>query len=180
MSARALFLDRDGVINVDYGYVGDLERFVFMDGVFDLCRAAVGRGFRLAVVTNQSGVARGYYDMSAVSRLHAAMERAFIEAGAPLTAVAVCPFLRGGSVPDYARDSYWRKPNPGMILETARRFGLDPARSALIGDSATDMRAARAAGIGLRLRLAPAGTEDPDADFVAPDLRQAAARLFAA
>jgi D-glycero-D-manno-heptose 1,7-bisphosphate phosphatase len=178
MPARALFLDRDGVINVDYGYVGTPERFRFMEGIFDLCRVAVGQGYRLVVITNQSGVARGYYAMADVDRLTALMETAFAAAGAPLTAVLACPHHRDGVVAPYARDSYWRKPNPGMIREAARRFDLDLSRSVFLGDSASDMTAARAAGVGLRLRLAesPVPT-DPDAGEIVDSLAQAAARL---
>lgn len=154
---RALFLDRDGVINVDHGYVGTADRFEFMDGIFPLARAAVADGWRLTVVTNQSGIARGYYseaDFQAVTR-H--MLAGFAAHGVQLTAVLHCPFHRGGAAAAYARDSFWRKPNPGMILEAARRFGFDLARSAMIGDTAADMAAALAAGVGLRLRLGQDG-----------------------
>lgn len=150
---RALFLDRDGVINVDHGYVGTADRFEFMDGIFPLARAAVADGWRLTVVTNQSGIARGYYSEADFQALTRHMLAGFAAHGVQLAAVLHCPFHRGGSATAYARDSFWRKPNPGMILEAARRFGFDLARSAMIGDTAADMAAALAAGVGLRLRL---------------------------
>lgn len=150
---RALLLDRDGVINIDHGYVGAPERFEFMDGIFPLTRAAIGAGWRLVVVTNQSGIARGYYSEADFQALTRHMQAAFAAEGVALTGVLHCPFHRGGSAAAYARDSYWRKPNPGMILEAGRRFGLDLARSAFLGDTVGDMAAAQAAGVGLRLRL---------------------------
>lgn len=151
MSARGLLLDRDGVVNVDNGYVGAAADFVFMDGIFPLARRAVGLGYRLIVVTNQSGVARGYYDEAAFMALTRWMAARFADEGAPLTDVLYCPYLAGAPPGPYARDSFWRKPNPGMMLEAARRFGVDLSRSAMIGDQPTDMTAARRAGVGRRI-----------------------------
>lgn len=171
---RALFLDRDGVINVDTGYVGTPDRFVFMDGIFDLTRRAVNGGWRVVVITNQSGIARGYYDEADFAAVTRHMLAGFAARGIVLTGVYHCPYLRGGTVPAYARDSFWRKPNPGMILEAARRHGLDPARSLFLGDAASDMVAARDAGVGLRLRLSPdPAIVDPNADHIVRDLADA-------
>lgn len=174
MAERALLLDRDGVINVDHGYVGSPDRFEFMEGIFPLARAAVAAGRRIVVVTNQSGIARGYYsetDFAAVTRR---MSAGFAAHGVAVAAVLHCPYLSGGAVAAYARDSFWRKPNPGMILEAARRLGLDLAGSIMIGDSLSDMTAARAAGVGLRLLLSAAPVQDPgDADRVIARLTDA-------
>lgn len=153
MAGKALFLDRDGVINIDHGYVGTAERFEFQDGIFELCRGAVDRGYRLVVVTNQAGVARGYYSENDFAALTAWMRDRFAEQGAPLTDVLYCPFHRDGALAAYARDSQWRKPNPGMLQEAARRHGLNLPRSAMIGDQPTDMQAAAAAGVGTCLFL---------------------------
>lgn len=161
--ARGLLLDRDGVINIDYGYVGTVDRFEPVEGVLDMARRAVGLGWRLVVVTNQSGVARGYFSEDDFARLTAHMTALFAARGAPLTAVMHCPYHRAGSVAAYARDSYWRKPNPGMILEAARRYNLDPSRSLFIGDTVGDMAAARAAGVPRRLLLGPDAPPCPDA-----------------
>lgn len=153
MPCRALLLDRDGVVNVDHGYVFERKRFVFMDGVFALARHAVDRGLRIAVITNQSGIARGLYTEAAFLELSAWMGGEFRRHGVELSGIFHCPYHRGGVVERYARDSFWRKPNPGMILEAARRLDLDLARSVFLGDQATDMEAARAAGVGLRALL---------------------------
>ncbi|WP_353861939.1 HAD family hydrolase [Azospirillum formosense] len=157
MPYRALLLDRDGVVNVDHGYVGDRERFVFMDGVFDLARHAVDRGFRIAVITNQAGIARGYYTEPAFLALSGWMRGEFQARGVELAGVFHCPYHKAGTVAPYARDSFWRKPNPGMILEAARRLNLDLARSVFLGDQPTDMEAAQAGGVGLRALLSPGG-----------------------
>jgi D-glycero-D-manno-heptose 1,7-bisphosphate phosphatase len=173
---RALIFDRDGVVNIDHGYVATQDRFEFMPGVLALARTAYGLGYRLVVATNQSGVARGYYSESDFHALTGWMAQAFAEAGAPLTGVAYCPFLPGAPVAAYDRDSRWRKPAPGMLLELARRYGLDLSRSVMIGDQPGDMAAARAAGVGKRLLLAGAEgppPRTPDADAVLARLDEA-------
>ena len=156
MPYKALLLDRDGIVNVDHGYVSDLSRFAFMDGIFALTRHAVDRGFRIAVITNQSGIARGYFTEAAFLELTSQMRGAFLAQGVELAGVFHCPYHPSGTVGSYARDSFWRKPNPGLILEAARRLKLDLARSVFLGDQPTDMEAARAAGVERRVLLSPA------------------------
>lgn len=163
MSYRALLLDRDGVVNIDHGYVGHRDRFEFVDGIFPLVRHAVDRGFRIAVITNQSGIARGCYTEADFLDLSGWMRDVFQSHGVELAGVFHCPYHRDGVVERYSRDSFWRKPNPGMILEAARRFGLALPASVFLGDQPTDMEAALAAGVERRVLLAeggqgPAGT----------------------
>lgn len=165
MPYRALLLDRDGVVNVDHGYVFERERFVFMDGVFALARHAVDRGLRIAVITNQSGIARGYYTEAALLELNGWMCGEFRQRGVELAGVFHCPYHPKGAVERYARDSFWRKPNPGMILEAGRLLDLDLARSVFLGDQPTDMEAARAAGVGLRALLPGASTPSKECTF---------------
>lgn len=157
MPYRALLLDRDGVVNVDHGYVVDRDRFEFMDGIFALTRHAADRGFRIAVVTNQSGIARGYYSETQFLDLSDWMRGKFQAQGVDLAGVFHCPYHRGGTVERYARDSFWRKPNPGMILEAARCLDLDLSRSVFLGDQPTDMAAAEAAGVPMRALLSETG-----------------------
>ena len=149
----ALLLDRDGVINLDHGYVGTPERFQFCEGLFDLVRRAVDCGYRIVVITNQSGIARGYYSEAQFHRLSAWMAQACANHGAALSGIFHCPYLPGALVPGYDRDSFWRKPNPGMILEAARSLDLDLTRSIFLGDQASDMIAAAAAGVGERVLI---------------------------
>jgi len=143
----ALFLDRDGVLNVDHGWVGSRDRFTWMPGAIEAVRLATSRGWHVFVVTNQSGVARGLYDEAAVHALHAWMADEIRHTGGTIDDVRYCPFHPEGVVPAYRRISDWRKPAPGMILDLLRAWEPDPSRCLLVGDKPTDMDAAHAAGI---------------------------------
>lgn len=153
---RALFLDRDGVVNEDLGYVHRIEDFHFRPGIFELCRAARTRGMALVVVTNQSGIGRGMYSEEDFAALTAWMCARFTAEGAPLDRVEHCP--------DVA-PSRRRKPGPGMILDAAAALGLDLAGSVMVGDRASDMAAAEAAGVGTRLLLPRDAAEALAPDF---------------
>ncbi len=144
---RALFLDRDGVVNVDHGYVGTRDRFEWMPGAREAIRMATDAGWHVFVVTNQSGVARGHYDEAAVAALHAWMTDEVRRTGGTIDDIRYCPFHEDATVPAYRRASDWRKPAPGMLLDLIRAWELDPARCVLIGDQATDIAAANAAAI---------------------------------
>lgn len=141
MSRPALFLDRDGVLNVDHGYVSRAADFEPVDGVFTALRSAAARGYALIVVTNQSGICRGYFTQGDYDALEAHMRKLFAAQGIELTAIYHCPHH-----PDAGCDC--RKPRPGMILRAAREHGIDLARSVMIGDKPSDAEAARAAGVG--------------------------------
>lgn len=146
-SRAALFLDRDGVINVDRGYVHTIAAFEFLPGVFATVRAAAAMGLATVVVTNQAGLGRGYYDEAQFSALTAWMCDRFAAEGAPLLAVYHCPFHADALPPYNVADHPDRKPNPGMLLRAARDHRLDLGRSLLIGDQPSDIAAGRAAGI---------------------------------
>lgn len=143
----ALFLDRDGVLNQDHGHVGTRERWEWMPGAREAVRMATDRGWHVFVVTNQSGVARGFYDENAVQSLHGWMADELRRAGGTVDDLRYCPFHPAGSVAAYRRASDWRKPAPGMILDLLRAWKLDPARAVLVGDQPTDLAAAAAAGV---------------------------------
>lgn len=146
-SRPALFLDRDGVLNLDHGWVGTRERWSWMPGAKEAVSLATARGWHVFVVTNQSGVARGYYDEPAVHDLHDWMLDEVLHAGGTIDDVRYCPYHPEAAVFRYRRHSDWRKPAPGMILDLLRAWGLDPAQGMLIGDQSTDMAAAAAAGV---------------------------------
>jgi D-glycero-D-manno-heptose 1,7-bisphosphate phosphatase len=158
MNVPALFLDRDGVINREIGYLHRPEDVVWVPGIFDLCRTAIGLGYRLVVVTNQSGIARGYYTQEDFDALTAWMKSVFLAESAPLDAVYCCPYHPEHGVGPYRREHEDRKPGPGMLLRAARDLGLDLGSSMLVGDRCSDIAAARAAGLQHAFLIA--GTED--------------------
>lgn len=143
----ALFLDRDGVINVDHGYVGRVEDFIFVDGIFELVRQARALGFVPVVVTNQSGIARGFYTEADFESLTAWMLRRFEAEGASIERVYYCPSLEDAPLERYRHADLRRKPGPGMLLDAIAELGLDASRSAMIGDKWSDALAAHAAGV---------------------------------
>jgi D-glycero-D-manno-heptose 1,7-bisphosphate phosphatase len=163
MSA-ALFLDRDGVINVDHGYVHTPENFEFLPGVFDTVRLARAQNLAVIVITNQAGIARGFYDEAQFTALTTWMCARFAEAGALITDVYHCPYHVDGNPPYNIADHPDRKPNPGMLLRAAREHALDLTRCALIGDQPSDIEAGRRAGL---VHLARFGdVQDASADAV--------------
>jgi D-glycero-D-manno-heptose 1,7-bisphosphate phosphatase len=167
MKRRALFLDRDGVINIDRGYVHRIDEFEFVPGIVELVRfAAHELAWPVIVTTNQSGIGRGLFDEAAFQELTRWMCERFKAEGAPLTRVYHCPYHPVHGIGDYKRDHPWRKPNAGMILQAACDFDLDLPNCALVGDDMRDMEAAAVAGIGLRIRVAgadhPSGADHHD------------------
>ncbi len=150
---RALLLDRDGVINENGRYLCRSEDIRFLDGIFPLCHAAQEKGYRIIIVTNQSGIGRGYYTEEDFSELTRWMCGEFLEQGVTITQVYYCPYHPDKGIGRYRVDSEDRKPNPGMILKARDEFDLDLQSSILIGDKDSDMEAGRRAGVGTLLLL---------------------------
>jgi D-glycero-D-manno-heptose 1,7-bisphosphate phosphatase len=145
---RALFLDRDGVVNVDHGYVGSRERFEWMEGARAAIRAATEAGWHVFVVTNQAGIARGRYTEAEMHALHAWMTEEIRRAGGTLDDVRFCPFHAEAAIEAYRHPAHpWRKPAPGMLLDLIRAWQIDPSQSVLVGDQDSDLQAAASAGV---------------------------------
>jgi len=143
----AVFFDRDGVLNVDTDYLFEIDKFVWIDGAREAVRLVNEAGYFAFVVTNQSGVARGFYKESDVHALHLWMADELAAAGAHIDAFEFCPDHPEAVIERYRRDSHRRKPRPGMITDLMQHFPVEAEKSFLIGDQERDLEAARAAGI---------------------------------
>jgi D,D-heptose 1,7-bisphosphate phosphatase len=144
---KALFLDRDGVVNVDHGYVGSRDRFEWVEGALDAIRLATQSGWHVFIVTNQAGVARGYFDEVAVRDLLDWVGDQARSASGTIDDARYCPYHPEGTLEAYRQVHPWRKPLPGMLLDLIRMWELDPAKAVMIGDKESDMQAARSAGV---------------------------------
>ena len=153
----AAFLDRDGVINIDRGYVFRREDFEFVPGVLEGARRLSELGYALVVVTNQSGIGRGLYTEADFLLLTEWMEQVCAGAGAPIAGVYFCPHHPTDAVGEYRIQCPCRKPAPGMLLQAAKDLRLDLASSVIFGDRTSDLEAARAAGVRQRILLATDG-----------------------
>lgn len=178
---QAIFLDRDGTINIDHGYIYRIEDFKFVPGALEALKILAARQIPLYIVTNQAGIARGLYTESDVLTLHRWMLDVLQAEGVTIREVLYCPHHAQGIVPAFTQLCDCRKPAPGMIERVLRREGYDPARTFMIGDKPSDVGAGRAAGTRTVLLSSGDGMlmETPDAaDFTAPDLRAAVRLVF--
>lgn len=138
MQPKALFLDRDGTINIDYGYVYQPEKFELINGIVELCLKAQEKGYLIIVITNQSGIARGYYTDDDFQKINQYMIDSFAQKGVKITDVFYCPELTGPR----------RKPECGMFLEAQAKYNLDMKASVSVGDKERDVEAGIKAGVG--------------------------------
>lgn len=181
MTRRAVFLDRDGTINEDVGYPGRYDQVRIYSYSFEAVRKLNAAGLAVVVITNQSGVGRGFFTEDALRVLHDSMREAFLAAGARIDAVYYCPHFPGSSSPAYDIDCACRKPFPGMAIRAREELGLDLEGSYMVGDKVEDVRFGLNAGTRTILVLTGYGEASRDSlrregvepAHVAPDLGEA-------
>jgi len=139
---KAAFLDRDGVINKDFGYVGSIDKFEFKEGIFELLEFLRDLEYELFIVTNQSGIGRGYYSEDDFYKLMDWVKNEFNKKNIKIKDIRFCPHH-----PDITGECNCRKPKPGMILDLAKKYNIDLTNSIMIGDSNTDIEACKRAGL---------------------------------
>ena len=183
--AEAVFLDRDGTLIEEVGYLDRAERVELYPYSADALRALNRAGLRVVMVTNQSGVARGFFSESVVEAVHAHIERLLADAGAHIDAYYYCPHHPDGKVAEYARACDCRKPGRGLVDRAARELGIDPRRSFTVGDRWLDVALARAiGGAGVLVRTGYGLTEEQKpvdglaADAVVDNLAAAASWIL--
>jgi len=152
---KALFLDRDGIINVEKNYLYKQEDFEFIEGIFALCAYYQKKGYVIVVVTNQSGIDRGYYTQEDFEKLTQWMLEAFKKYNIKIDKVYYCPHH-----PDISGECSCRKPKPGMLLDAAKEFDIDLQNSLMVGDKESDIEAAIQSGISQTYLFDPLGTID--------------------
>lgn len=181
-----VFLDRDGTINEDVGYLNALDRLVFIPGALDAIRLLARANYQIAIVTNQAGVAHGMIEESVLEALHARIDERIRAAGGRVDGWFVCPHHAAAAVEKFRLDCDCRKPKPGLFDQACGALPVDKARSFYIGDKASDMAAAGAAGLrGILVRtgygegeLARLNGRVPGAALVAANLAEAASRIL--
>jgi len=148
---KALFLDRDGVININHGYISDIKDFIFIPEIFQLIRDANNLDYLVFVITNQSGIGRGFFTEEDFKSLSSWMLNKLSEKGANIHKIYFSPFHPTNGKGKYLKDDFSRKPNPGMIIDAAKEFNLDLEQSLLVGDSISDIIAGNRARIKTNL-----------------------------
>ena len=144
---RFILFDRDGVINIEKSYLYKIEDFEYESGVIEGLEKLKKLGYRFLIITNQAGIARGYYTEDDVMTLHHYMAMTINNAGGRIDKFIYCPYLKGAKISKYDKDSIDRKPAPGMILKGIKAYDLEPTKCFLIGDKDSDMEAAERAGM---------------------------------
>ena len=147
MKLKAAFFDRDGVLNVDKSYLYKIEDLEWIDGAKEALAYLAQHGYSVFVVTNQSGIARGYYTVDDMNKLHEFMAQQVAAAGGKIEKFYYCPHLPEGKIAEYAVECDCRKPKPGLILRAFEEYGIDKDAAFLIGDKPRDVESAEAAGI---------------------------------
>ncbi len=178
MGNAAVFFDRDGTLIEDPGYLNHPDQVRLLDGTAEVLKELHGLGYKIVVITNQSGVARGIVSENMLGRIHKRLEELLAQKGASLDKIYYCPYHPDGVIPKYSQESDWRKPQPGMLLAAAEEMDIDLNKSWVVGDSQRDVEAGRA--VECRTILLHSGPVDEETqgddgpDYVAATIREAA------
>jgi D-glycero-D-manno-heptose 1,7-bisphosphate phosphatase len=187
MSKRAVFLDRDGTINEEVGYLSDPDGLVILPGAAEAIRKVNGLSMPVVVISNQSGIARGYFDEAALAAIHERLKNELDKQGAYLNGIYYCPHHPEGTVPEYTQECRCRKPGTALVEKAAMELGIDLEASFMVGDHIKDIQLARAAGMTAVMIMTGHGQEEWDnaddrnrsmADYVAADLASAVAWIL--
>jgi len=181
MPSQAVFLDRDNTLIHDPGYLSNPADVHLIDGVSDGLKSLTGAGFKLVIVTNQAGVARGYFGENDTRAVNAEVIRQLSEAGVSIDAVYYCPYHPDGIVEPFNQEHPDRKPNPGMLLRAAKDMDIELARSWMIGDTARDAEAGKRAGCRTICVISEEMSSEsppPDADYRCRNISEAASIIL--
>ena len=177
----AIFLDRDGTMNVDHGYVHEIDNFQFIDGAIEAMQELKKMGYALVMVTNQSGIARGMFSEETFMQLTEWMDWSLADRDVDLDGIYFCPHHPEAVVEEYRQQCDCRKPEPGMLLAARKELNIDMAASYMVGDKIDDMLAGKAAGVGIKVlvRSGKPVTEEGEkvADWVINSLADLPARI---
>jgi len=166
-SVPAIFLDRDGTINIDHGYVSEIDRFEFIDGVIDAMRELKAMGFALVLVTNQSGIARGKFTEAQFEQLTEWMDWSLADRDVDFDGIYYCPHHPEAAVEEFRQNCDCRKPQPGMLLSARDFLHIDMDASYMVGDKLEDMQAGAAAGVGTKVLVRTGKPVTPEAEAAA-------------
>jgi len=178
MSNKAIFLDRDDTLIEDPGYINHPDQVKLLDGIDKSLIELKAMGYKLIVVSNQSGVARGIVSEQALDEIHNRLKQLLAEKGAPLDRIYYCPYHPDGVIAKYRKESDWRKPNPGMLLAAADEMDIDLSQSWMIGNSSRDVEAGLQAGCKTILTNHPSHYKEhklgePNPDYRAVNIKEA-------
>jgi len=176
---KAVFLDRDGTIIEDVGYLSDIGQIRILPGAAKALRLLNDNGFKVVIVTNQAGVARGYFTESMANEINEKLVRLLADRGSVVERIYYCPHHIEGIIAKYKKECNCRKPNPGMIEQAVKELAIDITNSVMIGDKNSDIEAGRRAGCGRTIFIS--GGINPEevealsqaADYIATDLLEA-------
>lgn len=179
---KAVFLDRDGTLNIDYGYVHKIDDFHFIEGSIEALKKLKEMGYLLVLVTNQSGIARGYFTEQEFLQLTEWMDWSLADRGVDLNGIYYCPHHPEAKLAEFKQDCDCRKPKSGMLLQAIEELNIDPARSIMIGDKIEDLFAGQGAKIRTNILVRTGkevtAKEEDEADYVLDSIADLPSLIF--